>query len=124
MTSFKNRTKALTRDVPREQEALEAVEEGATGGGDDQEPQAHGRGHAALLDAYGVAPALRDEVSSLHRAWRASVASLKAAREAIEDPAVAIDSVRLTEALTEMELAQEAADGLYARWAELTEKVG
>jgi ATP-binding cassette subfamily F protein uup len=32
--------------------------------------------------------------------------------------------VRLTAALAEMEAAQEAADGLYARWAELTEKVG
>jgi ABC transport system ATP-binding/permease protein len=49
---------------------------------------------------------------------------LQAAREAIEDPAVAIDATRLTAALTELELAQEAADGLYARWAELTEKVG
>ena len=49
---------------------------------------------------------------------------MQAAREAIEDPAVAIDSVRLTAALMEMALAQEAADGLYARWAELTEKVG
>jgi ATP-binding cassette subfamily F protein uup len=49
---------------------------------------------------------------------------LQTAREAIEDPAVAIDAVRLTAALAEMEAAQEAADGLYARWAELTEKVG
>jgi ABC transport system ATP-binding/permease protein len=46
------------------------------------------------------------------------------AREAVEDPAVAIDAVRLTEALAEMEAAQTEADGLYARWAELTEKVG
>jgi ATP-binding cassette subfamily F protein uup len=37
---------------------------------------------------------------------------------------VAIDPVRLTAALAEMEAAQEAADALYARWAELTEKVG
>jgi ATP-binding cassette subfamily F protein uup len=49
---------------------------------------------------------------------------LQAAREAIEDPAVAIDSVRLTAALTELEAAQAAADGLYSRWAQLTEKVG
>jgi ATP-binding cassette subfamily F protein uup len=49
---------------------------------------------------------------------------LQAAREAIDDPAVAVDSVRLTAALKEMEAAQEVADGLYARWAELTEKAG
>jgi len=42
----------------------------------------------------------------------------------IEDPAVAIDAERLTAALSEMEKAQEAADGLYARWAELSEKAG
>jgi ATP-binding cassette subfamily F protein uup len=41
----------------------------------------------------------------------------------IEDPAVAMDAARLTAALAEMEAAQEVADGLYARWAELTEKV-
>ena len=45
-------------------------------------------------------------------------------REVIEDPAVAVDAVKLTAALAEMEAAQENADGLYARWAELTEKVG
>jgi hypothetical protein len=35
--------------------------------------------------------------------------------ETIEDPAMAVDAVRLT-------AAQVEADGLYARWAELTEK--
>jgi ATP-binding cassette subfamily F protein uup len=42
----------------------------------------------------------------------------------IEDTAVATDAVRLTAALAEMEAAQGLADGLYARWAELTEKAG
>jgi ATP-binding cassette subfamily F protein uup len=37
---------------------------------------------------------------------------------------VAIDSVKLTAALAELEKAQEVADSLYARWAELTEKAG
>ena len=32
--------------------------------------------------------------------------------------------LQIAEALGEMETAQEAADGLYARWAELTEKAG
>jgi ATP-binding cassette subfamily F protein uup len=42
----------------------------------------------------------------------------------IEDPAVAVDAVRLTAALAEMQAAQTEADGVYARWAELTEKAG
>jgi ABC transport system ATP-binding/permease protein len=49
---------------------------------------------------------------------------LQAAREKIEEPDVAIDAAKLTAALAELEMAQTAADGLYARWAELTEKVG
>ncbi len=42
----------------------------------------------------------------------------------VEDPAVAVDAVRLTTALAEMEAAQAEADHLYARWAELTERAG
>lgn len=49
---------------------------------------------------------------------------LGAARDRVEDPAVATDAKALTEALAEMERAQEEMDRLYARWAELTEKVG
>ena len=49
---------------------------------------------------------------------------LLAARDRVEDPAVATDAKALTEALAEMERAQEEMDRLYARWAELTEKVG
>jgi ABC transport system ATP-binding/permease protein len=49
---------------------------------------------------------------------------LQAARAKLEQPDVATDSVRLTAALAEMEAAQELADGLYSRWAELTEKAG
>jgi len=64
------------------------------------------------------------EFAGIEVAVDAAEERLQAAREAMEDPAVAIDSVRLTAALAEMEAAQEAADGLYARWAELTEKVG
>ena len=39
--------------------------------------------HAALLDAYGVAPKLRGAVSDAWRAWRESETALKRAREAI-----------------------------------------
>ena len=49
---------------------------------------------------------------------------LGAARDRVEDPAVATDAKALTEAWGEMERAQEEMDRLYARWAELTEKVG
>lgn len=40
-------------------------------------------GHAALLDAFGVAANLRQAVTSAWRDWRSAVADLEAAREAI-----------------------------------------
>ena len=64
------------------------------------------------------------EFGGIEAAVDAAEACLQEARERVEDPAVAIDSVKLTAALDEMEKAQEAADKLYARWAELTEKAG
>jgi ATP-binding cassette subfamily F protein uup len=47
---------------------------------------------------------------------------LQAKRDALEDPAIASDATRLVNAHAEMEVAQDAADKLYARWAELAEK--
>jgi ATP-binding cassette subfamily F protein uup len=64
------------------------------------------------------------EFSGIEAAVEAAEERLQKAREIIEDPDVAVDAVRLAAALREMELAQDAVDGLYARWAELTEKVG
>jgi ATP-binding cassette subfamily F protein uup len=64
------------------------------------------------------------EYAGIEAAVEAAEDRLQKARETIEDPAVAVDATRLTAALAEMEAAQAAADGLYARWAELTEKVG
>ena len=64
------------------------------------------------------------EYAGIEAAVEAAEDRLQKARELIEDPAVAVDAAKLTAALAEMEAAQEAADGLYARWAELTEKVG
>jgi ATP-binding cassette subfamily F protein uup len=49
---------------------------------------------------------------------------LQAAREALEETAVVTDPAKLTAALKEMDDAQHAADALYARWAELSEKAG
>jgi ABC transport system ATP-binding/permease protein len=47
---------------------------------------------------------------------------LQEKRDALEDPAIASDATRLLNAHAEMEIAQDAADKLYARWAELAEK--
>jgi ABC transport system ATP-binding/permease protein len=47
---------------------------------------------------------------------------LQEKRDALEDPAIASDATRLLNAHAEMEVAQDAADKLYARWAELAEK--
>ena len=49
---------------------------------------------------------------------------LNAARDLLDEPNVATNADALTAALHEMEKAQEEADALYARWAELTEKAG
>ena len=49
---------------------------------------------------------------------------LQAAREAVEDPAFAIDAEKLQSALTALDGAQETVDTLYARWAELEAKRG
>jgi ABC transport system ATP-binding/permease protein len=64
------------------------------------------------------------EFAGIEAAVEEAEERLQKARHTIEDPAVAIDAVRLTAALAEMDAAQAEADGLYARWAELTEKVG
>jgi ATP-binding cassette subfamily F protein uup len=49
---------------------------------------------------------------------------LNAARDRLDDPSVATNADALTLALHDMEKAQEEADALYQRWAELTEKAG
>jgi ATP-binding cassette subfamily F protein uup len=49
---------------------------------------------------------------------------LAAARERVEEPAIASDGAALEAALKELDQAQQENDALYARWAELTEKAG
>ncbi|HTV09055.1 MAG TPA: ABC-F family ATP-binding cassette domain-containing protein [Candidatus Aquilonibacter sp.] len=49
---------------------------------------------------------------------------LAAAKARIEDPAVATDAAALTNALAELEAAQEEHDRLLERWVELSEKAG
>jgi ATP-binding cassette subfamily F protein uup len=53
----------------------------------------------------------------------AADARLEAARDRVDDPAVATDARALTGALAELDAAQEEHDALYARWAMLTEKI-
>ena len=64
------------------------------------------------------------EYAGIESAVEAAEERLQAARTKVEDPVVATDAAKLTAALAEMEAAQEEADCLYARWAELTEKAG
>jgi ATP-binding cassette subfamily F protein uup len=64
------------------------------------------------------------EFAGIEAAVEAAEERLQAARHLMEDPGVAVDAVRLTAALAELDSAQTKADELYARWAELTEKVG
>lgn len=49
---------------------------------------------------------------------------LNAARDRLEDPAVATNAEELSAALQVLEQVQNEADTLYARWAELAEKAG
>ncbi len=83
---------------------------------------------AASVPAAGVKKKLSyleaREYAGIEAAVDAAEERLQAAREKIEEPEVAVDAVKLTAELAEMDAAQEAADKLYARWAELTEKAG
>ena len=64
------------------------------------------------------------EYEGIEAAVEAAEERLNAARDLLDEPSVATNADALTAALHEMEKAQEVADGLYARWAELTEKAG
>ncbi len=64
------------------------------------------------------------EYASIEQKVEEAEARLNAARDVLDDPEVATNADALTKALHEMEKAQEEADGLYQRWAELTEKAG
>jgi len=49
---------------------------------------------------------------------------LRRKHSALEDPEVMKDGRRLYQTYQELEQAQKTVDGLYARWAELEEKIG
>ena len=64
------------------------------------------------------------EFAAIEQRVEESDARLAAARERVEDPAIATNAAALQEALKELDAAQHENDALYARWAELTEKAG
>jgi ATP-binding cassette subfamily F protein uup len=79
-------------------------------------PVATGRKKLSYLEAR--------EYASIEERVEAAEARLNAARDLLDDPAVATNAEALTAALHDLESAQAASDELYARWAELTEKAG
>ena len=64
------------------------------------------------------------EFAAIEEVIEKSDSRLAQAREGIEHPDIASNAIALQEALMELEAAQHENDTLYARWAELTGKVG
>jgi ATP-binding cassette subfamily F protein uup len=64
------------------------------------------------------------EFAAIEQRVEQSDARLAAARNRIEHHEIATDATALQGALRELDAAQQENDGLYARWAELTEKAG
>jgi len=64
------------------------------------------------------------EFAAIEHLVEVSDARLAAARDHVEHPDVATNAAALQEALAELDAAQHENDGLYARWAQLTEKAG
>ncbi|HEY1900790.1 MAG TPA: ABC-F family ATP-binding cassette domain-containing protein [Terracidiphilus sp.] len=64
------------------------------------------------------------EFAAIEHRVEQSDARLATARDHIEHPDVVTNANALQEALLELDAAQHENDGLYARWAELTEKAG
>jgi ATP-binding cassette subfamily F protein uup len=63
------------------------------------------------------------EFAGIERRIADAEQNLQSTRAALEDPAIASDGPKLVAAHAEMEAAQKNLDTLYARWAELQEKV-
>ena len=63
------------------------------------------------------------EFASIEKRIAKAEAQLVAKRAALEDPEISSDAPRLHTAYVEMESAQKAVDELYARWAELSQKM-
>jgi ATP-binding cassette subfamily F protein uup len=96
----------------------EAIAPGATGKAvaSAPAPAAGGKKKLSYLEAR--------EYAGIEAAVEAAEERLQAARDMMERQDVVTDAAKLTAAMEEMDAAQAAADSLYARWAELTEKAG
>jgi len=64
------------------------------------------------------------EFAAIEQRVEESDTRLAGARTRVDDPAIASNADALQQALEELDAAQHENDGLYARWAELTEKGG
>ena len=64
------------------------------------------------------------EFATIEHRVEESDARLAAAREMLDQPAIATDAAALQQALAELAAAEEESHALYARWAELSEKAG
>jgi len=64
------------------------------------------------------------EFAAIEQRVEDSDARLAAAKQRVEDPAIATDAASLQQALAELNQARHENDALYTRWAELTEKGG
>lgn len=63
------------------------------------------------------------DYSTLERRIAEAEEKLKSARASYEDPAIASDAEQLIAAQTELDRSQAVVDELYARWAELENKI-
>ena len=104
-------------------EVDEAVAPGAAGKA-VASANGNGAGGAAAAGKKKLSYLEAREYAGIEAAVDAAEERLQAARDVLDDPEVATNALALTQALQEMEKAQEVADGLYQRWAELTEKAG
>ena len=64
------------------------------------------------------------EYETIEQRVAAAEQTVEARRASLEDPAVMRDAVLMHQAYRDFEAAQEAVDSLYARWAELEQKIG
>jgi ATP-binding cassette subfamily F protein uup len=95
---------------------VEEAEAKAAGGGGSGAEKSSGKKKLSYLEAR--------EYAAIEAKVDAAEERLNAARDLLDEPSVATNADALTAALHEMEKAQEEADVLYQRWAELTEKAG
>jgi len=96
-----------------------------TAAGEEQTPKAEKRAVDPAQPAKKKLSYLESrEYATIEQRVEAADERVRAAHAAIDDPTITRDPAALTSALKELETAQEEADALYSRWAELTEKVG